>query len=405
MKDNLTKTLKFIAVLAACYLVFLGCGFFAVKYGITNTRGAVDANNERFRKNALTIEKVALASEKNIEVVATSNAEALSDSIATDLGNNELGKKIEDLKLIKKRKDENFCKLDEIGAISGVNAQRILSTYQKTESDGLISKMILAVSLRLTDNVDYQKKITLCENTLEEKGFSPEVLGLGSSKNNNQNIFSWVNEEEWKSIESGILKDKDIINQVATQVGIAPRLIVSSLIVEQLRLFHSQRELFKKFFEPLKILGNSTKISLGVMGVKEATAIDTENHLKDPSSPYYLGVDREHLLDLSSANPTQERFLRLTDDKNHYYAYLYGAVYLKEMMMQWERAGYSIKYRPEIVGTLFNVGFPQSKPNADPKVGGSRITIGDGEYSFGSLSYEFYYSGEMVDEFPYITTD
>ncbi|MFZ2192983.1 MAG: hypothetical protein WAV31_01955, partial [Candidatus Moraniibacteriota bacterium] len=186
-------------------------------------------------------------------------------------------------------------------------------------------------------------------------------------------------------------------------VGIEPRLIVSALIVEQLRLFHSQRELFKKFFEPLKILGNATKISLGVMGVKEATAIETENHLKDASSPYYLGPEYEHLLDLNSGNPTQERFSRLTDDKNHYYAYLYGAIYMKEMMMQWERSGYSIAYRPEIVGTLFNVGFPQSKPNPAPKVGGSKITISDGAYSFGSLSYEFYYSGELIDEFPYIT--
>jgi hypothetical protein len=73
------------------------------------------------------------------------------------------------------------------------------------------------------------------------------------------------------------------------------------------------------------------------------------------------------------------------------------------MLSQWEHAGYDIKYRPEIATTLFNVGFPQSKPNADPKVGGSGIKVGDAEYSFGSLGYEFYYSGELFDAFPYVT--
>ena len=92
--------------------------------------------------------------------------------------------------------------------------------------------------------------------------------------------------------------------------------------------------------------------------------------------------------------------MRIANEKDHYYAYLYGALYLAEMMKQWRTAGYEIMYRPEIVGTLFNVGFPQSKPNPNPKVGGSEINVGEGKYSFGSLAYEFYYSGELAEEFP-----
>ena len=60
-----------------------------------------------------------------------------------------------------------------------------------------------------------------------------------------------------------------------------------------------------------------------------------------------------------------------------------------------------MEYRPEIACTLYNVGFAQSKPKADPKVGGSGIAVGDAKYSFGSLGYEFYYSGELLDAFPY----
>ena len=374
MKYKIKKIIKFLAVFAVCYLIFLSCGFFAVRYGITNTSGAVDANNDKFQKNADIIKSIA-------------RVEAASDS---------------NIGFIEKIKNENFCKINAIGEISKLNAERIFTTYQKTQSDSLSSKMILAVVLRLKDNVAFQDKILNCENSSLRVAYASEVAKMDFSQNDGQNIFTWANEAEWNAIKNGVLKDKEAINRAGNLVGIEPRIIVASLIVEQLRLFHSQRELFKKFFEPLKILGNSTKISLVVMGIKEATAIDTERHLKDPDSPYYLGAQSEHLLDLNSSDQVQERFAHLTDDKNHYYSYLYGAVYLKEILSQWKSAGYDIKYRPEIIGTLFNVGFPQSKPNSAPKVGGSKISISDGEYSFGSLAYEFYYSGELAEDFPYL---
>jgi hypothetical protein len=172
-------------------------------------------------------------------------------------------------------------------------------------------------------------------------------------------------------------------------------------MVEQLRLFYSQRELYKKYFEPLQILANSNKISLGVMAIKEETATAVEAHLKDPSSPYYLGPEFEHLLDYpADSDIATVRYQRLTSS-NHYYNYLYGALYLKQMMTQWQKAGFDISHRPEIIGTLFNVGFPQSKPNANPQVGGSTVLIDQTNYTFGRLAYEFYYSGELDDIFPY----
>jgi hypothetical protein len=375
MKYKFKKSIKILAILVCSYLIFLSCGFFAVKYGITNTPGVVDVNNNKFQKNADIVSGIA-------------RVEAASDS---------------NIGVIAKIKNENFCKINAIGEISRLNAERILAIYQKTQNDTLVAKMILAVVLRLKDYAIFQDKISNCENNSQGVDYVSEIAKMDFSQNDGQNVFTWANEAEWNTIKSGVLKDKDIINKAGNSAGIEPRLIVAALIVEQLRLFHSQRELFKKFFEPLKILGDSTKISLGVMGIKEATAIETEKHLKDPTSQYYLGIQYEHLLDLDSGDPAQERFFRLTDDKNHYYSYLYGAVYLKEMLAQWKHAGYDIKYRPEIIETLFNVGFPQSKPNSTPKVGGSSINIGDGAYSFGSLAYEFYYSGELGDDFSYLT--
>jgi len=88
---------------------------------------------------------------------------------------------------------------------------------------------------------------------------------------------------------------------------------------------------------------------------------------------------------------------RLTDPHNHYYSYLYTALLLKEEMTQWQSAGYPIDNRPEILATLFNIGFSHSTPNADPQTGGATITINGEDYTFGSLAFSFYYSNELTD--------
>ena len=64
-------------------------------------------------------------------------------------------------------------------------------------------------------------------------------------------------------------------------------------------------------------------------------------------------------------------------------------------------AGDDISHRPDILATLYNIGFDRSKPKPDPAVGGAMITIVDRKYSFGSIGYEFYFSGELMDQFPY----
>ena len=71
--------------------------------------------------------------------------------------------------------------------------------------------------------------------------------------------------------------------------------------------------------------------------------------------------------------------------------------------MQWERAGFPIDTRPEIIATLFNIGFDASVPKENPVVGGSEVLIKNNYYSFGAISYDFYYSGELFDLFPFNT--
>lgn len=212
--------------------------------------------------------------------------------------------------------------------------------------------------------------------------------------------YKWEDTPEWQTLKSGLIKDKDLILKVSEEADIDPRILVSSVISEQFRFFTSNRESFKKYFEPLKILGTYTQFSYGISGIKTETAKEIEKNLKDPLSPYYLGKDFENILDYDGYPSEEARLARFTDSHNHYYSYLYTALYLKQIMAQWNKAGFSIDQRPEVLSTLFNLGFNKSTPKENPEVGGSIIKIGEIDYTYGGISYEFYYSNQLTEEFP-----
>ena len=69
----------------------------------------------------------------------------------------------------------------------------------------------------------------------------------------------WNKTAEWDVLRNAFIKDAPIINQVSTQVGISPLMLVSTITPEQIRFFTSNRESFKKYFEPLKILVSLSK--------------------------------------------------------------------------------------------------------------------------------------------------
>lgn len=218
-------------------------------------------------------------------------------------------------------------------------------------------------------------------------------------KNNLNN--AWANSDEWALMKEVFTRDQEVINKAAKDAGVSPRLILSGVIGEQFRFFTSRRESFKSYFEPLKILALLSNTSYGIAGLKPKTIGQIEDNLKNPNSPYYLGPDMEHLIDHNPGIDIEtDRMNRITDTKNPYYSYLYVGLYLKEVMTEWQKAGYDISNRPEILATLYNLGFYYSVPKENPEVGGTVITINNVNYTFGDLAYEFYYSGEISDIFP-----
>ena len=378
-----------IYVFAAIGFSFVSM-FFAIRFHITDVSGKVDARSSEF-------EKINDASSQVLGVSETQ--QPTGESFADKSIDGEVAR----LTNIQKTQQTNMCSLLVLQKSAPKDVAAIARIQENPNTLIVVSKMIFALKTALSNPPSLQGDVDTCVQNKQYADIKSDTFAIASDDTSVQSAFAWSRDAEWQSIAQAVVKDQDAITRASQAADIEPRLLVSSLIVEQIRLFHSQRELFKKFFEPLKILGNSTVISLGVMGIKPPTAEAVEQHLKDKTSPYYLGEKYEHMLDYpDGVDLDKERFARLTDADTQYWSYLYGALYLKQMMTQWNNAGYDISYRPEIVGTLFNIGFPKSRPNDHPQVGGSTIKVSDtAEYSFGRLAYEFYYSGELLDTFSY----
>lgn len=212
--------------------------------------------------------------------------------------------------------------------------------------------------------------------------------------------YDWTTTSDWDVLKNGLIKDKEPILEASRVSGVPARMIAAVVIPEQFRFFSSNRESFKRYFEPLKLLGNGTKFSFGVAGIKTGTAMQIEENLKDKNSVYYIEADHENDLNFTTSDPDTERMDRLTDSHNHYFSYLYSGLFINQISNQWKNAGYSIDNRPEVISTLFNLGFSHSQPKANPEVGGAEIVINGRSYTFGGIAYEFYYSNELVDIFP-----
>lgn len=354
------KTVLFRFVIYGFAIVgFVLCTtWLAIKLKLTNDPGGVDINDRYFQ---------------TVSLSDSQRHSLLSDSV-----------RLEGLKNLA------YYKIIVLGISHPQNARLMMNYFRKTEDVHTVEHMLDAMSIYMKDSADFYKLVSSHEKFL-------------TSKNNiyHDNLFWWSTIEEWPVLKAAVSKDYKVIDSVAKITGVNARMISAVLIAEQIRLFDSRREAFKKWIAPLKILTSETSFSWGVTGIKDFTAKNIEHNLIDKNSVFYPGPAYEHLLDFKTNKPDQERFERITNIKNHFYAYLYSALCIKQLETQWRRAGYDLTDRPEIMATLYNIGFNYSVPKPDPQVGGSTIDIQGKKYTFGLLAYEYYFSGEMAELLPY----
>jgi hypothetical protein len=348
----------------AGYGVILVGVFLALKFRITDDKGLVDDNNRYFQQ--------------------------MHDKYNQNF-------KVDSASLVKYR-NEILERINLVNAYYPKNARTILEAWAQSKSEKTALQMLSAVDLKLKDNKSYQRRL----RAILSKNRTTNLAKSG-------NVFEWMNFLEWSYFKEAVTKDKKYIDSAAAACGVEPRMIVACLVGEQVRLFNSRRERFKDLVAPLKTLALETNMSFGVTGIKEQTARNIETYLKDPQSPLYCGSKYEHLLDYDSTrnynnahNDTLSlRVKRLVQYKDHYYSYLYAGIFIRQIATQWKKAGYSIDERPEILASIFNLGYRKSIPKKYPAVGGSNFMIRDKEYTFGGVAYDFYYSGELLDEFPF----
>jgi len=346
------------------YGFFLTVSYFAMKYEWTKDEGMIDSNNRYFQ---------------NMD--SKYNQSYKLDSIS-----------------IKKNRYKALNRIILLNEFYPLNAKYILDAYTRNQDEKLALQMLDAVDLKLKSNNEYKIAVQQLNNRK-----------INKQKTSSRSAFEWMNLGAWKAFTVAVKRDRESIDSVAKVTGVESRLIVSCLAGEQIRMFNSRRQSFKKYISPLQSLVLETNLSYGVTGIKVNTAINIEKYLKDPNSVYYLGKKFEHLLDYDSSktygnalNGKQSmRIRRLVQYKDHFYSYLYAAIFMKQIKMQWERAGYPLDNRPEILASLFNLGFRKSVPKKDPAVGGSNYLVGESMYTFGAVAFEFYYSGELLDVFPY----
>lgn len=326
--------------------------YFAMQFGWLNVRGSVSERNSYFNFNKL--------NNKNI----------LNQNNQSNLN--------------------TICQINVLNKYAPFTSVNIYKTLIKEDNDLLVGKMIESASKRFTGNIYFNKDMNDCQGSYNN------YINLQMS------AYNWADTDQWALMKEVFSRDKDIINKAAHDAGISPRLLLCGVIGEQFRFFNNRRESFKSYFEPLKILASLSNTSFGIAGLKPKTVSIIETNLKDKNSKFYLGKDMEHIVDYKDdVDIESERMNRITDSKNPYYSYLYAGLYMKQIISQWERAGYDISERPEILSTLYNLGFYYSVPKENPKAGGSVININGVDYTFGDIGYEFYYSGELSDIFPF----
>ena len=341
--------------------IFVGA-FFAIQNGWLNVKGSV--------------------SKRNLYFNFTQKASA-ADSVTTGVGT-ITSATTEGL--------ETVCKINVLDTYAPLTSINIYTTLNHGADDALINQMILSASQRFINDPTFIKAMNDCQ------GSNVTTITVPMS------AYNWADSDDWALMKEVFTRDQDVIKKAAADAHISPRLILAGVIGEQFRFFGSRRDALKTYFEPMKMLASLSNISYGIAGLKPKTVGQIEDNLKDPSSPFYLGPDMEHIADHDpTVDIDTDRLNRITDTTNPYYSYLYIGLYMKEIETQWQHAGYDISNRPDVLATLYNLGFNYSVPKSNPEAGGAVITVNGVDYTFGDLGYEFYYSGELSDIFPLST--
>jgi hypothetical protein len=180
-------------------------------------------------------------------------------------------------------------------------------------------------------------------------------------------------EPRWHEAEEGVFETiceyRDDIAGQAELFGVDPRLVAAILYVEKvqyvlddwLRLRHNLETAAAEYFFFIRDVLFWADLSTGYCRIKPSFARQTRQMLlEDSAAPARLTADD---VDPSLYYDSASLSIRI----------MCAGLYVLER--QWRNAGFDISQSPEILATLYNLGYEKSVPNAKPSSGGSDFPV------------------------------
>ncbi len=145
---------------------------------------------------------------------------------------------------------------------------------------------------------------------------------------------------------SKIIERKQLISLAAETFDINASYLSAIIYTERTKNYDWTDEAFD---ELIARVGQNS--SIGFSQVKIKTAYFIEKQLSDSTSVFYCGRKYEKALEVSKSP-----FQLIEKLKNDSLNILYAAAYVKIIQSFWQNRGYSINDKPEIIGSLYQLG-------------------------------------------------
>jgi len=174
------------------------------------------------------------------------------------------------------------------------------------------------------------------------------------------------------------------IKKVSKIFDLDERLITSTIWVEQIRFLLTSRWYAKSLIKQNTYLTNFSKFSYWLWGVKVPTARKIQEWIKKNDIDIY---NKYFVSDIDLTNS------QLIDKlENHFGGTLYVWALISNIQKRWNKAWMSLKQKPWIVITLYNMWNPNKKnPHKTPDMWGSVLNINWNKLYFWEVGHILYY--------------
>lgn len=209
----------------------------------------------------------------------------------------------------------------------------------------------------------------------------------GKLKSNKLTWFSkeLTDDKNFNFMIDGIKNDKRTVanaKEIGKRIGVDYRLVLSSILTEQVRYALTERGEMKKFLQKTPMLLYLTQFSYGVGWIKSFTA----EKIRDDASAYWYGDE----LSVHKDTSWETAWKSVLIDK--YWQVAYPSYLVKNIITRWSKAGVDISWNPGVIITLYNFwNVAKKEPNKNPKVWGADIAVKGKTYNFWGLGEWFYW--------------